>query len=265
MKVNNIELSIVVNGSVCSEYEATINGNTKRYIEGRYGSEYSIRVKNNSYRRIEAVISVDGRSVVNGKLAGDNDASGYILNPWQTIEIPGFKVDGDSVAKFAFSGKDKSYTAAVSGGDTSNTGVIGVRVFSEKVKAVALRQPFNAASYGKTCRGKPREDGTRSGSSGDDDSPRMSTLRGSMDITASLSAHVEQELGTAFGNKTDFATRQVSFDREGQIAVLALYYDSLSGLHARGIDTSPKAKKFSSEPNPFPTSSGCPIPEGWTG
>ena len=42
---------------------STINTNDdKIYIEGHQGSEFTLRIKNNSYKRILAVISVDGLS-----------------------------------------------------------------------------------------------------------------------------------------------------------------------------------------------------------
>ena len=39
------------------------------YIEGRIGTEYAIRFKNNSLRKVMAVISVDGVNVVTGEPA----------------------------------------------------------------------------------------------------------------------------------------------------------------------------------------------------
>lgn len=128
MKSNDsaYEVTVLVNGKPITEYAHQ----GKTYIEGRKGSEYAIRVKNNTYGRICAVVSVDGLNILTGKPAASTDP-GFVLNNYEEITIPGWKLDSKEAAKFTFSAEDGSYSVQAGQGDT-NLGVIGVKVFTEK-------------------------------------------------------------------------------------------------------------------------------------
>ena len=107
--------------------------NDKLFVEARKGQEYSIRIKNNSYSRILAVSSVDGLDVLTGKSALEN-GNGYVINGYNSLTIDGFRVSDEKVAKFLFDYKGGSYAASKEDGSERNVGVIGVRIFTEKVK-----------------------------------------------------------------------------------------------------------------------------------
>ena len=79
-----------------------------------------------------AVVSVDGVNVVSGKTASI-DQGGYVLNPYQTVDITGWRKSYSSVAALVFSSPYDSYAART--GRPGNVGVIGVAVFRE------LRRP----------------------------------------------------------------------------------------------------------------------------
>lgn len=102
-------------------------GNT--YVIGEHGQRYSIEVKNNTGVRFEAVATVDGLDVVNGQ-AGSFSNRGYIVNPWSTVEIDGWRRSSDTVAAFRFGRVSDSY-AAKKGADR-NVGVIGIALFEER-------------------------------------------------------------------------------------------------------------------------------------
>ncbi len=61
---NNVELRLLIKGRPAQEFFH--NGNT--FLEGREGSNFEVEVINRNPFRIEAVISVDGLSVVDGSL-----------------------------------------------------------------------------------------------------------------------------------------------------------------------------------------------------
>ena len=107
--------------------------NDKLFVEAHKGAEYSIRIKNNSYSRILAITSVDGLDVLTGKSASEN-GNGYVINGYGTLKIDGFRVSNEQVAKFLFDYKGGSYAASKEDGSEKNVGVVGVRIFSEKVK-----------------------------------------------------------------------------------------------------------------------------------
>jgi len=123
------EVNILVNGSRCKQY----SHNGKLFIEAKKGSEYSVEIKNSTWQRILAVCSVDGLDVLNGKPATEN-SNGYVINGYGSLKIDGFRVSDEKVAKFLFDYKGGSYATSKEDGSERNVGVIGVRIFTEKVK-----------------------------------------------------------------------------------------------------------------------------------
>jgi len=151
MLQNNYEINVLVKGRPINEYAH--NGQT--FVEGRDSSNFEIEFKNRSSVRVEAVISVDGLSVIDGKDAGPN-SSGYLVEPFQSVRIPGWKLTDEQVAAFVFAGKKKSYAQA-STGSARNTGVIGALVFAEKPAHNTYRpqvfHTFGGSFGGGTVRG----------------------------------------------------------------------------------------------------------------
>jgi len=113
----------------------------KTYIEGRKGSEYELYFFNNTPTRILAVFSVDGLSVLDGKVASDK-SRGYVVDPFRSLTVPGWTIDNSKVATFQFRPQgekdDVTYVEALKEEgfdvDVGNQGVIGCMVFKEKVR-----------------------------------------------------------------------------------------------------------------------------------
>jgi hypothetical protein len=101
----------------------------KRYVVGQPGQRYKLTVQNNSPHRFEVVASVDGLDVIDGDTASFAKR-GYILDPWGTITVDGWRTGNDSVAAFRFSGMEDSY--ADRKGDGRNIGVVGFAFFHER-------------------------------------------------------------------------------------------------------------------------------------
>ncbi len=99
------------------------------YVIGEHGQRYIIQIRNNTGNRFEAVATVDGLDVINGR-AGSFANRGYILNPFATVEIDGFRRSTDTVAAFRFGTVSSSYAAKK--GNDRNVGVIGVAFFQER-------------------------------------------------------------------------------------------------------------------------------------
>lgn len=125
------ELNILVNGNRCKQY----HHDGKIFIEAKQNSEYSLEIKNNTYQRILAVGSVDGLNVIDGNTATTN-SPGYIIDPYSSIKIDGFRISNNEVSKFVFDYKNKnnSYAASKEDGSEVNVGAIGIMVFLEKKK-----------------------------------------------------------------------------------------------------------------------------------
>jgi hypothetical protein len=100
-----------------------------RYVIGDEGERYQIEVENNSPGRFEIVATVDGLDVIDGQ-DGDFSKRGYLIDPWGSLTIEGFRDSSESVRAFRFGNLEDSYAA--SRGKGMNIGVIGVALFEEQ-------------------------------------------------------------------------------------------------------------------------------------
>lgn len=142
MYKNKYEINVLINGKPAREFYH----NNRFYVEGRDGSEYTIKLKNHGHKKAMVVLSVDGIEVLKGGQAKDAE-SGYIVNPFSSIEIKGYRIDDNKVATFKFSDGTTSYATQVEQkfdpvkieevkkgeiAPAQNNGVIGVRIWEEK-------------------------------------------------------------------------------------------------------------------------------------
>jgi len=130
MKNNNYEVDILVSDKPIKKY----SHQGKTYIEAKAGASYTIRIKNNSWNRILAAASVDSLSVISGKHEEVSSSPGYVINGYNSTKIDGFRISDESVAEFKFDYKKDSYAASKQDNSDQNVGVIGVRIFNEKIK-----------------------------------------------------------------------------------------------------------------------------------
>lgn len=106
-----------------------VHANGRTYAIGEAGQRYTIVLHNNTGHRLEAVASVDGLDVLDGKEASYSKR-GYLVPAWGDVEIDGFRQSMDEVAAFRFGAVRDSYAART--GSDRNVGVIGVAVFAEE-------------------------------------------------------------------------------------------------------------------------------------
>jgi hypothetical protein len=127
--------------------EATRVGD-KTFVIGQAGQRYAIVLQNRTSHRFEAVATVDGLDVINGR-DGSLDNRGYVLLPFATLEIEGFRQSSAAVASFRFASVADSYAAQV--GKARNVGVIGIAFFAERGDAFVpeseLRLRENASPF----------------------------------------------------------------------------------------------------------------------
>jgi hypothetical protein len=253
----------------------SVENDGKLYILGEPGREYTISIRNRTWRDAEAIVSVDGLSVMTGDDASSKD-SGYLVRKRSTYEIRGWRLNNDSIAKFNFGEKGEvgeSYAAL--SGKPKNIGVIGVSFFLEKQKTV-FRTPLISKSP-KKYRGRLGREisnesfsynvDTRGGetkSSGeflsaipmsDSDGFELERARGLTEAPAG------GDIGTGFGKEASDHVREVEFERDYSTkSTLAIEYGSRQNLIKRGI--------LNEKPvvaNPFPADEGCTPPKGWRG
>jgi hypothetical protein len=206
------------------------------FVLGEAGERYNVRVDNPTGERVEAVITVDGRDAVSGALGDYVAQRGYLIEPWGSLVVEGFRRSLDEVAAFRFTAKGQSYSARR--GTPQHVGVVGVAVFPEK-----RRPPRPVARPPEPAR--PR---TMDG--GHDDSARGAA-------PAQRKSAGPSNIGTEYGESQASSVVEVPFERRSQTrpaAVLRLRYDDYRGLRSRGIDVSSWGSDYRSEPEPFPYS-----------
>src|SRR5262249_52649243 len=80
------------------------------YVIGEAGRRYDLRIANRTARRYEAVVSVDGLDVIDGRSASV-EKRGYLVAPFATVTIDGFRKSESEVAAFRFGSVRDSYAA----------------------------------------------------------------------------------------------------------------------------------------------------------
>jgi hypothetical protein len=121
-------VTISIHGGGGDPLEA-LNVGERTYVIGQAGERYSIALTNHTNHRFEIVATVDGLDVINGR-PGSLDNRGYVLLPYASLDIDGFRQSQDEVAAFRFGRVADSYAAQT--GSARNVGVIGVALFSER-------------------------------------------------------------------------------------------------------------------------------------
>ena len=106
-----------------------LDADGQRYAIGKPGKRYELEIVNHTGRRYEVVASVDGLDVIDGGRASTSKR-GYVLEPYDTLVIDGWRTSDDAVAAFRFGRVADSYAART--GDGRNIGVIGVALFEER-------------------------------------------------------------------------------------------------------------------------------------
>jgi hypothetical protein len=134
----------------------------RQFVAGDQGERYSLRVANHTDGRVLVVLSVDGVNIIGGETAGYN-GRGYILGPYETADIRGWRKSETEIAAFAFTALPHSYAALT--GRPTNVGVIGMAVFKERPAPVVSpltaspppRADLGRAPSGKTGSGSARQ------------------------------------------------------------------------------------------------------------
>lgn len=235
------------------------------YCEAPKSGVYSVRVTNDRAMRRLVVLSVDGVNVLDGEDAGYGGA-GYVLAPWETVDVPGWRRSDKTVAAFEFRAEGESY-AAKTGRGTANVGVIGAAVFEERVvppwawnreRSLRRREPTYRIQSVLKSFGSPNADTTYSSSS---------TVFGNNETSCSVGPEMSfGDVGTGYGAETTFHTHATSFQRATTTPsmIVELRYATRERLASWGIIVSQNTK---APPCAFPASAGpsVPPPPGWNG
>src|SRR5438045_9513653 len=92
------EFQVLVDGAPAR----TFRHDGESFVLGHLGERYTLRVVNHTGRRIEAVVSVDGRDVIDGKPGDWGGKGSYLVPAWGSVEIDGWRLSRQAAAALRF-------------------------------------------------------------------------------------------------------------------------------------------------------------------
>lgn len=128
---NLVDVQLRVDGDAAPLYLSP-KGDRRLYFEAFAGRNYSVVLKNNTGRRIGVLLTVDGLNVVNGEITklSPNEPM-YVLDPWESATIQGWRTSMNDVRRFVFVDERRSY-AERTGQANSDMGWIRVMAYREQ-------------------------------------------------------------------------------------------------------------------------------------
>ena len=212
------------------------------WIAGMPGHRYSVRLTNTTGQRVLVVLSVDGVNAVTGQTAAPSQG-GYVLEPWKSAEIAGWRKSLDDVAQLVFTDLPDSYAART--GRPDNVGVIGVAVFRERQLRPVYVPPLAPPSPPIASQA-----GARERAAGD-------TAKAAVPSASADSAMAEaapQQLGTGHGEREWAPVGQTEFVRASRSPqqVSQIRYDDADALVSLGILPRAYAPYAGNTPSAFP-------------
>lgn len=228
------------------------------WVPGTPGHRYGVRLTNTTGERVLVVLSVDGVNAISGETAAANQ-TGYVLGPWQSTEITGWRKSWQDVAQFYFTDLPDSYAART--GRPDNVGVIGVAVFRERVQP----QPYYAPPIARENEYDDRYRGRSESKSAPAAAPQASRRAAE---AADSASGVGQSIGTGHGQREWAPVSRTDFVRASRTPaqVVQLRYDDIPNLVAMGV--MPRPYRYDDgyrrgQPQAFPNGFAADPPGRW--
>jgi hypothetical protein len=221
-------ITVLVDGVAAPEYAAR----GRIYVEALKGREFTIRIANPTGERVAVALSVDGRNVVDAGRTTAIAAAKWILGPYQTAEIPGWQVSGQTSRKFFFTDTSRSYAKWL--GDTANVGTIEAVFFRERPRPPVAASKDEALS--RRERAQAAVDEAESGAAGSAGAEGRTAQSAPPSDTRRKAAAKEAEsfAATGIGRETSFPVQWVAFDEDprpaARVAIRYEFHDQLVRL-----------------------------------
>lgn len=192
------------------------------WVAGTPGNRYGVRLRNTTGERVLVVLSVDGINAVTGETATPAQA-GYVLGPWESAEIAGWRKSLDDIAQFVFTDLGDSYAART--GRPRNVGVIGVAVFQE-----SRPRYYPAPTPPMAREGEYRRDAAKAASA-------PGAAASGMAREQAADSATRQSMGTGHGQREWSPVGQTRFARatRSPAQISELRYDDSERLMAMGV------------------------------
>ena len=232
---NLVDVRVLVSGRAAPLFPAA-DGSDRLYLQAFKGRAYSLVVHNRSGERVGVLIAVDGLNVVNGErtsLAAGEPM--YILGPWETATIRGWRTSLDNVRQFVFVDEERSYASRT---DQANGDMGWIRVLSFREN-----RPLAWGGIDEPRRALDRDERSKAqAATPEAGAPQKTAPR---DQTAAPETRAQNDVapqskenfpGTGWGDQRYDPVRRVEFNAERYATDhLVLRYEYESGLRALGI------------------------------
>lgn len=244
-----VDVQVRVDGQGAPLYFAP-GKNDRRYFQAFEGRNYSLVLRNNTGRRVAALIAVDGLNVVSGEISKLNPSEQmYVLAPWQTMTIRGWRTNLDEIRRFVFVDEKRSY-AQRTGQSNRDMGWIRVLAFNEQQPRHAwgkVRSGYRDS--GPTAQDLREREVQPAPQSKENATPPPTATAPSPESKRSQAAPQESDNlargesnfpGTGWGDRRQDPVRRVEFTAERWATDhLVFRYEYASGLRALGIHLAP--------------------------
>jgi hypothetical protein len=216
---SDFTVSVLVDGHPAPEYAAR----GRIYIEALKGREFTIRLSNPTGERVAVALSVDGRNVVDAARTSALAATKWILGPYQTAEIPGWQVSGQTSRMFFFTDTASSYAKWL--GDTANVGTIEAVFFREKPRPPIADYKDRVREGSETAQSPSREAGASAAPAPPSEARPKAASR-----------EAETFAATGIGRETSFPVQWIAFEEDPHPAArVAIRYEFHEQLVRLGV------------------------------
>lgn len=218
-----VSVNVEVEGRTTPLY-ASSDG-SRYYVEARQGRNYSLRLTNRTGERVGVEVSVDGLNVISGERATGGLGRMYVLEPWESTSIQGWRTSLESVRRFTFVDEKASYAARV-GKANGKMGWIEVAVHRE-IRPVA--ENLERDEWKRAREGAPRDGDSREQSADAQAAPAPKS-------EAPAAGAARSYPGTGWGDRLHDSVRLVDFDPyPTPVERVTLRYEYRAALQALGV------------------------------
>jgi hypothetical protein len=219
-----VQVSVHVNGRGTPLYQ-NADRQDRWYLEAREAANYDVTVRNLTGERVGFVIAVDGLNAINGlKSHLGADEPMYVLDPYASTTVKGWRKNLGNVSKFVFVDERDSYAART---DQANGDLGWVRVvaFNEFHPVILRSQGWGSV------KSQYRDGGDANGVA-----PQAQGQPVRPDMAPLAEREVTPSPGTGWGDNQRDRVREVDFRPERYAAAqVILRYEYRDALQRLGI------------------------------
>jgi hypothetical protein len=229
-----VSMQVEVDGRAVPLYASPDGG--RHYVEARAGGRYELRLANRTRARVGVKVSVDGLNVISGERDHPGPDRMYVLGPWESTAIRGWRTSLASVRSFTFVDEKSSY-ASRTGKANGKMGWIELSVYQER-HALALDDWARRQRNEARPEAREEEDGARDRADAAGSPPAPSAK------SQAAPAPGRSFPGTGWGDPLHDQVRLVDFEPDGApVESVTVRYEYRSALQALGLLPPPSCER----------------------